>query len=178
MSAAEPITGARPAEWHTLGILTSLVAFDDGVDDGLIDSSCHDGSHCGSNGSLLAHRRKPGNGSVNQYPPLWKKTPQKCIYWTVGGLLKCRVHFGKSWIQAMSHINVRRFSTPSCRQQIHPKKDNAYVGSVSSACRAAGDGPEITREVVLGILRSETSFCMKIISLLWFKTEQAENIYI
>lgn len=74
---------------------------------------------------------------------------KKSIYWTVGGLLKCRVHFGKSWIQVVSHINVRCFSTPSCRRQIDPKKDNAYVGSLR-AYRATSDGAEITGEVVLG----------------------------
>lgn len=78
----------------------------------------------------------------------YEKKKKKCIYWTVGRLLKCRVRFGKSWIEVGSHINVRRFPTPSCRQQIHPpKKDNAYVSSVH-AYMATSDGPEITREVV------------------------------
>lgn len=62
--------------------LTSLVAIYDGVNDGLIDSGCHDDSHCGSHSSLLAHRWKPMGESVNQCPPLSEKSVYREKYWS------------------------------------------------------------------------------------------------
>lgn len=100
-----PVTGSTLGAGRTSpgkNLLTSLVAFYDGVDDGLIDSCCHDDSHCGSDSSLLAHRWKPASESVNQYPPLRE---EKYIYRKILVWHSKSVDSGSgSWIEVVSPI--------------------------------------------------------------------------